>query len=73
MRRASTSFRLQLIKEAAIKAQGSGNYDPMSDYIHQLMDESPETEKLYEANSRFSGTHFDEQAGGWVNDMWTMK
>ncbi|MGR5118113.1 hypothetical protein ACPV5S_01245 [Vibrio astriarenae] len=73
MRRASTSYRLQLIKEAALKTQGVQTHDPMADYIHHLMEERPDKDSVIEANTRFSGAHFDEGAGGWVSDMWNMK
>ncbi|MGL6257733.1 hypothetical protein [Vibrio sp. WXL103] len=70
MRRASSAYRLQLIKEAALKTQGVRPNDPMANYIHHLMEERPDVDKAAENTSRYNGLHFDEQAGGWVSDMW---
>jgi hypothetical protein len=37
------------------------------------MDEHPTSKLDVELNHRFAGNHFDEQAGGWVSDTWSMK
>lgn len=71
MKRASSTYRLQLIKEIASKTQQP--HDPMANYIHNLLTEEPERERNAELNHRFSGSHFDEHAGGWISDVWGLK
>ncbi|BCN24388.1 hypothetical protein [Vibrio alfacsensis] len=73
MKRASNSYRLQMIKEVVTRREREASSDPMAKYIHQLMDERPTSTLEVEQNHRFSGCHFDEQAGGWVSDLWSMK
>ncbi|WP_295894340.1 hypothetical protein [uncultured Vibrio sp.] len=73
MKRASTAYRLQLIKEVATKKQREMSNDAMANYIHDLLDDRPHLEENVERNHRFSGSHFDESAGGWVSDHWSMK
>ncbi|TOH42124.1 hypothetical protein CGI16_08915 [Vibrio parahaemolyticus] len=73
MKRASNSYRLQMIKEVVIRREREACTDPMARYIHQLMDELPTSKLEVELNHRFAGNHFDEQAGGWVSDRWSMK
>ncbi|MFN1532012.1 hypothetical protein [Vibrio jasicida] len=73
MKRASNSYRLQLIKEVVTRREREACADPMANYIHQLMDELPTSRLEVEQNHRFAGSHFDEQAGGWVSDQWSMK
>lgn len=73
MKRASNSYRLQLIKEVATRQERLKGGDPMASYIQHLLDEKPQTDRSNEVNHRFSGNHFDERAGGWVNDRWGLK
>lgn len=73
MKRASNTYRLQLIKEVATRQERLKCGDPMANYIQHLIDEQPSCEKHSEANHRFSGNHFDEHAGGWVSDVWGLK
>ncbi|MDN3681166.1 hypothetical protein QWZ04_12620 [Vibrio tapetis subsp. quintayensis] len=73
MKRASSTYRLQLIKEVAIRNQRLHSNDPMASYIQHLIDHKPEQEEHAERNQRFSGCHFDEGVGGWVSDSWDMK
>lgn len=73
MKRASNSYRLQLIKEVAIRHERLTSGDPMVSYIQNLLDATPSNDKGPETNQRFSGCHFDESAGGWVSDNWDMK
>ncbi|EGA72232.1 hypothetical protein VISI1226_06169 [Vibrio sinaloensis DSM 21326] len=73
MKRASNSYRLQLIKEVATRQERLHCGDPMANYIQHLIDARPESEKSVESNQRFSGNHFDAHAGGWVSDRWGLK
>ncbi|MDA0127761.1 hypothetical protein OH458_06690 [Vibrio sp. MarTm2] len=73
MKRASNSYRLQLIKEVATRRERLSCGDPMANYIQSLIDARPEVDNTIEKNHRFSGNHFDETAGGWVSDRWGMK
>ncbi|CAM2968924.1 hypothetical protein QTO01_10095 [Vibrio mytili] len=73
MKRASKSYRLQMIKEVVTRRERNACTDPMAKYIHQIMDEHPNNKSDAEFNHRFAGSHFDEQAGGWVSDNWSMK
>ncbi|GEM76921.1 hypothetical protein [Vibrio sagamiensis] len=74
MKRASNSYRLQLIKEIVTRSeQQEACIDPMASYIHQLLEERPSTFLEVEKNQRFAGNHFDEHAGGWISDQWGLK
>ncbi|WP_159654506.1 hypothetical protein [Vibrio atypicus] len=73
MKRASNSYRLQLIKEVATRRERLSGGDPMASYIQNLMDSKSGNENHVEANHRFSGSHYDDNAGGWVSDRWGMK
>lgn len=73
MKRASNSYRLQLIKEVATRQQRLKGGDPMASYIQHLIDDKSHVERGPEINHRFSGNHFDEHAGGWVSDHWGIK
>ncbi|AXN30890.1 hypothetical protein HRJ45_04985 [Vibrio coralliilyticus] len=73
MKRASNSYRLQLIKEVATRQERLSCGDPMANYIQQLLDSKSESEPHAEKNYRFSGNHFDDHVGGWVSDKWGLK
>ncbi len=73
MKRASKSYRLEIIKEVVARREREACTDPMAKYIHQIMDERPASKLEVELNHRFAGNHFDEQAGGWISDTWSMK
>ena len=73
MKRASNSYRLQIIKEVVTRREREACTDPMARYIHQMMDELHTSKLDVEQNHRFAGSHFDEQAGGWVSDQWSLK
>ncbi|WGV99267.1 hypothetical protein QF117_15095 [Vibrio sp. YMD68] len=73
MKRASTAYRLQLIKEVATRKQRELSNDVMANYIQHLLNDSSHKEECVERNHRFSGSHFDESAGGWVSDTWGLK
>ncbi|MGD8112733.1 hypothetical protein ACQEXU_01395 [Vibrio sp. TRT 21S02] len=73
MKRASNTFRLQLIKEVAVRQERLSSGDPMASYIQELLDSKPECEQNIEQNNRFVGNHFDDHAGGWVSDKWGLK
>ncbi|WP_394247264.1 hypothetical protein [Vibrio profundi] len=73
MKRASSTYRLQLIKEVATRRERQLSNDPMANYIQSLLDSKPDCENSVEKNQRFSGNHFDEHIGGWVSDHWGSK
>ncbi|WP_070963078.1 hypothetical protein [Vibrio sonorensis] len=73
MKRASNSYRLQLIKEVATRHERVSSGDPMASYIQRLLDSQTEDDNHVENNHRFSGSHFDDHAGGWVSDKWQLK
>ena len=70
MKRTSNSYRLQLIKEVATRQKRLHSGDPFAAHIQHLLDERPDIDKNSEHKQRFSGCHFDDQAGGWVSDKW---
>ncbi len=74
MKRASASYRLQLIKEVVTRREReAAQNDPMASHIQQMLQEKPDCERDAELNHRFQGSHFDEHAGGWVSDEWGLK
>ncbi|MEZ9435235.1 hypothetical protein AB4224_18025 [Vibrio lentus] len=73
MKRASSTYRLQLIKEVATRRDRQCSNDPMANYIQNLIDNKDESDCSVERNHRFSGSHFDEHIGGWVSDYWGSK
>ncbi|MGF1910692.1 hypothetical protein L4C38_14725 [Vibrio kasasachensis] len=73
MKRASNFYRLQLIKEVATRQDRLHSDDPFTTHIQKLLDDEPEIDRNVGANQRFSGCHFDDNAGGWVSDKWGMK
>ncbi|EPF2505024.1 hypothetical protein ACSL9G_000851 [Vibrio fluvialis] len=72
MKRATKSFRLQMIKEVALRKQSSCT-DPMANYIRTMLSDSKKAKPQQEAKRKFIGAHFDEHAGGWVSDLWALK
>ncbi len=74
MKRATNSYRLQIIKEVAVKQERLKGGDPMANYIQDLLDHHPEgMKKDVEYNQHFAGSHFDEHVGGWISDRWSLK
>ncbi|WP_076586903.1 hypothetical protein [Vibrio ostreicida] len=74
MKRASNSYRLQLIKEVATRQERLHCEDPMVNYIQQLLDDSKSDPfQQYKNSARFSGSHFDDNTGGWISDKWDVK
>lgn len=73
MKRASSAYRLQLIKEVATRRDRQRSNDPMANYIQTLLDNKDESDSSVDRNHRFSGNHFDEHIGGWVSDHWGSK
>lgn len=45
MKHSSSTYRLNMIKEVALKQQHSPSGDPMANYIHHLLHEQPHNEK----------------------------
>ncbi|MEH0665766.1 hypothetical protein H4F18_08155 [Vibrio scophthalmi] len=73
MKRASNSYRLQLIKEVATRQERLHSGDPMVNHIQHMLDAKPKADASPETNRRFIGCHFDQHAGGWVSDQWGLK
>ncbi len=73
MKRASSTYRLQLIKEVATRRDRQRSNDPMANYIQTLIDNKDDCDTSVERNQRFSGNHVDEHIGGWVSDHWGSK
>ncbi|MDC0612104.1 hypothetical protein OAP63_15335 [Vibrio sp.] len=74
MKRSSSAYRLQMIKEVATRNQhhdqNVSDTDPMADYIKHLLVDKPKKEVKPEMKRSFNGAHFDEKSGGWVSDRW---
>ncbi|CAH0525839.1 hypothetical protein [Vibrio hippocampi] len=73
MKKMSKAYRMQVIKEVAERKQREQMQDPMALYINQLLSQSPSKDKVVEYKQEFSGTYFDEHAGGWVSKTWQAK
>lgn len=70
MKRCSSNYRLQLIKQVANRQQHSADYDPMANYIYELLAKTPDATPTRDTKQNFSGNHYDEKVGGWVSDAW---
>jgi len=73
MKHSSATYRLNMIKQAATRKQHENEMsetNPMADYINHLLIEKPQSSQKSELKHNFSGSHFDENAGGWVSDLW---
>lgn len=73
MKKMNPSYRLQMIREIAIKKQAEQDYDPMADYITNLLHDKPSMSNQSEFRQEFSGSFFDESVGGWVSNAWREK
>ncbi len=73
MKRTSSAYRLQLIKDIVVKQDHEACKDPMAKFIYQLMSDKADYMEEAEKLHRFSGKHFDSHAGGWVSDKWAVK
>ncbi|WP_347230765.1 hypothetical protein [Vibrio sp. 10N.286.49.B3] len=68
------SYRLQIIKEVALKNQKTATeQDPMADYISRLLEARENGEQVVEQKQHFGGCHFNEDIGGWVSNFWDNK
>ncbi|ADT86849.1 hypothetical protein VFA_001283 [Vibrio furnissii CIP 102972] len=45
----------------------------MANYIRTMLSDTKKAKPQSEAKRNFSGVHFDEHAGGWVDDNWGLK
>ncbi|SJL83242.1 hypothetical protein [Vibrio palustris] len=70
MKRTSNTYRLNLIKQVANKAQ-EDKPDPMAEYINSMLSKDEKKVQRPATKGNFSGVHFDEHIGGWVSDRWT--
>ncbi len=68
MKKMNSSYRLQIIKEVAQRRQHLKAPDEMSLHITHVLEHKDEQPKL--SNTPFPDAHFDDNAGGWVNDRW---
>jgi hypothetical protein len=70
MKRASNEYRLNLIREVALRKQSQHADDSMAKHIRDLLSHQPNTENHVEHNKHFAGCHYDEGIGGWISDKW---
>ncbi|KXI22367.1 hypothetical protein [Photobacterium sanguinicancri] len=73
MKRMNSAYRLQVIKEVAIRKQLTSNNDPMANHISHLLETRAHREGIVEQHQTYSDNHFDEQVGGWVSNQWDAK
>ncbi len=73
MKRANSSYRLQLIKEVALRHSQVKYTDPMAMRIERMINEQPELNTMDETKRDFNGCYYDEHAGGWLNKTWHSK
>ena len=70
MKKMNSAYRLQLIKEVAMKKRMMASGDPMAHHISQLLDSNESPLNLRSHDTHYNGTHYDERIGGWVSDLW---
>ena len=71
MKKMNSAYRLQLIKEVAMKKRMADSGDPMAHHISQLLDSNTSSSlTAHHRDSHYNGVHYDEQVGGWVSDLW---
>ena len=68
MKKMNSAYRLQLIKEVALKNRLSQGCDPMASHISGILKEEKQSADWQ--NSHYQGAHYDESVGGWVSDFW---
>ena len=73
MKRTSHSYRLQIIKEVAVRQNRLRGSDQMANYIQGLLDSESIQETDSKSDPRFSGCHFDDNIGGWISNSWRVK
>lgn len=73
MKRMNPSYRLQIIKEVAIRNQAACPNDPMARHISHILESRPGANQMVEHRQEFSGNHYDEHVGGWVSNLWGQK
>ncbi|WED23581.1 hypothetical protein L3Q72_20300 [Vibrio sp. JC009] len=71
MKRNSKSYRLQLIKESALRHERRCSSDPMVRHIETLIEEHSSSDTETNPQNRFAGHHYDERIDGWVSDKWS--
>ncbi|QIL86395.1 hypothetical protein G7083_11365 [Vibrio sp. HDW18] len=70
MKRSSKNYRLNMIKQVALRKQQVDNCsDPMARYIYEVMHQvkKPSAKQAH----KFAGNHYDDHVGGWVSDSWS--
>ncbi|KMV29831.1 hypothetical protein L4D00_16475 [Photobacterium swingsii] len=73
MKKMNSAYRLQVIKEVAIRKQLTSNNDPMANHISHLLETRAHRENIVEQQQTYSNSHFDEHVGGWVSNLWDTK
>lgn len=68
MKKMNSAYRLQLIKEVAMKKRLSQGNDPMAAHISTILKEEKHAHDW--EHSHYQGVHYDENVGGWVSDLW---
>nr|WP_086938958.1 hypothetical protein [Thaumasiovibrio occultus] len=68
MKKMSSSYRLQIIREVAQRRKTVQSVDEMTIHIQQLLD-SQRNSSLPQSTV-FEDAHYDQNAGGWVSDLW---
>ncbi|EAS40693.1 hypothetical protein C9J48_01890 [Photobacterium profundum] len=72
MKRMNSSYRLQVIKEVMTRRRLTEQNDPMANHISQLLDSHAHDEVVKDV-PQYSGSHFDEDVGGWISNAWDLK
>ncbi|KAE8178176.1 hypothetical protein [Photobacterium carnosum] len=68
MKKMSSSYRLQIIKEVAQKRQMQSTDDPMVRHISELLEYHHD--RPIKTSPTFSDNHYDDHIGGWVSNLW---
>ncbi|MGF1680057.1 hypothetical protein L4D09_08650 [Photobacterium makurazakiensis] len=71
MKKMNSTYRLQVIKEVAVRKQLQSQGDPMACHISDLLNSSQQNTEVVEKH--YSGCHYDDSVGGWVSNLWDAK
>ncbi|KLV08886.1 hypothetical protein ABT56_01330 [Photobacterium aquae] len=71
MKKMNSAYRLQIIKEVAMRRRLTSDGDPMACHISQLLESRNHVEQRSE--QRFTNCHYDPDIGGWVSNLWDVK
>ncbi|OAN13737.1 hypothetical protein A3K86_14340 [Photobacterium jeanii] len=70
MKKMNSAYRLQVIKEVAIRKQLAEKNDPMANHISHILEARAHRPHIVEQHQTYNGNHFDESVGGWVSNLW---